>query len=197
MRSSRHVFLLFPLAFMLALSTAEAALDVGDRAEPFSLEKRDGGEAAFPGDFAGKVLFINFWASWCPECRVELPELKKIADRYKGRPFELLAINFDKRPSTAEKFLKKIKTDLVVLFDSKSEVVRAFGPVGVPASYLVAPDGTVVGKYIGFKEEYIEKYIRDIEAELAKAGDAALEMPSIPPPADTDAGQAAEEGPSE
>jgi len=182
MRPTLYALFVVSLSFIVAIPPAGAALNEGDKVEPFSLEKRGGGEAAFPGDFEGKVLFINFWASWCPECRVELPELKKIVDRFKGRSFELLAVNFDKRSSTAEKFLKKIKTDLFVLFDPKSEVIRAFGPVGVPASYLVAPDGTVVGKYIGFKEEYIEKYIQAIEAQLSAMEASAVEaQPSEAP----------------
>lgn len=143
---------------------ATAAVQEGDKVKPLVLEKREGGNFQFPQDVEGKIVFLNFWASWCPECKIELPELAKISDRYKNKPFIMLFVNMDRKRRAADRYLKKLKFDLFVLYDTDQETVKYFSPVGVPASYLIGSDGKVKKLYLGFKKEYIEKYIRDIEA---------------------------------
>ena len=136
----------------------------------FSLEKGGGGAFEYPADAKGKVIFLNFWASWCPECKIELPELVAIREKYRDRPFVLLAVNMDRKRKAADKFLQKAGLDIVVLYDNEQKVINAFAPVGVPASYLIGPTGKVEKVYVGFKKDYIEKYIKDIEALLIGAG---------------------------
>jgi thiol-disulfide isomerase/thioredoxin len=113
---------------------------------------------------AGKVVFLNFWASWCPECKIELPELAKMQQNYEDQPFVFLAVSTDRKQKAADKFLKKVGLNIVVLYDSKQKVVNTFSPVGMPASYLIGPSGKVEKVYLGFKKEYIEMYRNDIEA---------------------------------
>jgi thiol-disulfide isomerase/thioredoxin len=132
-----------------------------------------GGVARFPQDFQAKVVFLNFWASWCPECKIELPELAKIQDKYKGEPFVLIAVNIDKKRETADKFLKKLGLDLFVLYDTEQVLIKSFEPVGIPASYLIGPDGKVEKFYLGFDKYYIEKYTTDIEDQLKKIRSAS------------------------
>ena len=153
------------LAFV---APAGAGLAVGDAVEAFSLEKSSGGAFRYPEDAKGKVVFLNFWASWCPECKVELPELVEIQEKYKDRSFALLAVNTDRKRKSADKFVKKVGLDILVLYDSEQKLIQAFSPVGVPASYLIGPTGRVEKVYIGFKEEYIEKYLADIKALLER-----------------------------
>ena len=157
------------LASLLCVPPAEAGLAEGDVVETFSLEKGDGGTFEYPADAKGKVIFLNFWASWCPECKIELPELVAIRDKYRDRPFVLLAVNMDRKRKAADKFLEKAGLDLVVLYDNEQKVINTFAPVGVPASYLIGPTGKVEKVYVGFKKDYIEKYIKDIEALLIGA----------------------------
>ena len=154
------------LSSLLAPATGQALLDEGDPVPAFTLEKRGGGSVTLPDAYKGKVVFVNFWAAWCPECKVELPELSKVQKKFETRPFVLVTVNVDRKRKGADKFLEKIKTDLLVLYNPDQKVIRAFGPVGMPASYLIGPDGRVKKKYMGFKPEFIEKYITDIEAEL-------------------------------
>jgi len=68
---------------LVCTPSAQAELVVGDQVQDFSLEKTDGGILQYPQDVAGKVVFLNFLASWCPECKVELPELAKMQENYK------------------------------------------------------------------------------------------------------------------
>jgi peroxiredoxin len=153
---------------LASVAPAGAGLALGDAVEAFSLEQSSGGTFRYPEDAKGKVVFLNFWASWCPECKVELPELVEIQEKYKDRSFALLAVNTDRKRKSADKFLKKVGLDILVLYDSEQKVIKAFSPVGMPASYLIGPTGRVEKVYIGFKEEYIEKYLADIKALLER-----------------------------
>ena len=169
--------LIFVIASFVFAGPAKAGLGVGDSVEAFSVEKSGGGKFQYPEDAKDKVVFLNFWASWCPECKVELPELVKIQEKYEDRPFALLAVNMDRKRKAADKFLEKAGLDVLVLYDNEQKVINAFAPVGVPASYLVGPTGRVEKVYIGFKKEYIEKYVADIEALLEKGVGASSSSP--------------------
>jgi len=159
-------------SFVIA-GPAGAGLGEGDSVEAFSLEKSGGGTFQYPEDAKGKVVFLNFWASWCPECKVELPELVEIQEKYKDRSFVLLALNMDRKRKSADKFLKNVGLDMVVLYDNEQKVINTFAPVGVPASYLIGPAGKVEKVYVGFKKDYIEMYMADIEALLEKSAGAS------------------------
>jgi len=146
-----------------------AEVGSGDKIQAFSLEKRGEGSFTYPQDTEGKVVFINFWAAWCAECKIELPELDTIRNKYKDQPFILLAVNIDRKQKTADRFLRKVQLDLLVLYDQGQKLVKQFAPVGVPASYLIRPDGRVEKVYLGFKMDYIAKYISDIDQLLKTA----------------------------
>jgi thiol-disulfide isomerase/thioredoxin len=160
------LYVLVILAAVLALPAA-ARIGPGDKFVEFSLEKRGGGTARYPEDFRGKVVFVDFWASWCPECKVELPELAKLDKKYRGKPFALLAVNVDQSQKEAERFLERYPVDLLVLFDANQKLIQEVAPVGMPASFLIGPDGVVYKQYVGFQNGYIETYQADIEALLA------------------------------
>ncbi len=164
------------LATLAFATPVDAGLGEGDAVEAFSLEQGSGGTFEYPTDAKGKVVFLNFWASWCPECKIELPELIAIRDKYKGRPFVLLAVNADRSRKAGVKFFKKSGLDLNVLYDDEQKVINAFAPVGIPASFLIGPTGKVEKVYVGFKKDYIEKYIKDIDTILTGA-DAGKALP--------------------
>ncbi len=158
------------LATLVFAAPVYAGLGEGDAVQAFSLEKGSGGTFEYPADAEGKVVFMNFWASWCPECKIELPELVAIQEKYKGRPFVLLAVNADRSRKAGVKFFEKAGLDLVVLYDDEQKVINAFAPVGLPASFLIGPTGKAEKVYVGFKKDYIEKYIKDIDTLLIGLG---------------------------
>ena len=163
----RRVWILGFVAMALGVaSSVPAKVSVGDNVEEFTLEKRGGGTVRIPGELAGRVLLVNFWASWCPECKIELPELNKLSEKFKGKPVVLVAVNADRKRKAADDFLEKHPTDLMVVYDTDQNMIRAFGPVGIPASYLIGPDGKVEKHYLGFSEDSVEEYQKDIEALL-------------------------------
>jgi hypothetical protein len=99
----------------------------------------------------------------------------------------------DRKQKMADRFLQETPLDLLVLYDQGQKLVQQFAPVGVPASYLVRPDGRVEKVYLGFKMDYIEKYISDID-QLLKSG---YPQPPISPetaPSGPKAGATAEAG---
>ena len=156
------------LASLTFLPAAQAKVEEGQAVPGFTLEKKGGGTFTYPQDGAGKVIFLNFWAEWCTECKIELPELQKIKKKYENKPFEMLAVNTDRKQKIADRFLKKIKVDMVVLYDKGQKLIKTFQPVGIPASYLIRPDGKVEKIYISFKMDYIDKYIADIDRLLSE-----------------------------
>lgn len=134
--------------------------------KPFALPTEDGGTFRYPEDAKGKLVLLSFWASWCPECKVELPELVRVRKKYAKEPFLLLAVNMDRKRRGAERFLKKHRPDLRILFDNDQELIKRFSPVGVPVSYLIGPDGRVAKVYLGFQEDFIQLYQEDIDRLL-------------------------------
>jgi len=108
--------------------------------------------------FKGKVLLINFWATWCPPCREEIPMLKEIYKRYRDKGFEILAINMD--PENLKDFLKNNPLPFPVFVISE-DVERVFNIPGLPTSYLVDRDGRIVKIRLGIYRE-LEKDLSNL-----------------------------------
>jgi DsbE subfamily thiol:disulfide oxidoreductase len=105
-------------------------------------------------DFRGKVVFLNFWATWCDGCRDEMPSMEKLYREFKGKGFEVVAVNVkDKRPD-ALAFYKKLQLTYPVVMDPEGEVGLLYGAFGLPASYLIDRNGTVLGRMWGPADWY-------------------------------------------
>ncbi len=94
-------------------------------------------------DYRGKVVLVNFWASWCPPCIYEMPELTKLKKHFAGQPFEILALNVGEKKYRVRKFVKLINFNLPVLLDTSSETFDAWGVQTLPTSFLIDGDGRV------------------------------------------------------
>lgn len=94
-------------------------------------------------DYKGKVVLVNFWASWCPPCIFEMPELKRLKKHFADRPFEILAINVGEKKYKVRKFSKLIKLDLPVLLDTASETFDDWGVKTLPTSFLIDSRGQI------------------------------------------------------
>ncbi|GAB6066131.1 hypothetical protein JCM9492_12230 [Aquifex pyrophilus] len=110
------------------------------------------------GDFKGKVVLINFWATWCPPCREEFILFKEIYEKYKDRGFEIIAVNTD--PENLKDFLKEHELPFIVVV-ANDEALNYFNPQGLPTSYLVNREGIIVKKRLGIYRE-LEKDIKDL-----------------------------------
>ena len=107
-------------------------------------------------DFAGKVVLVNFWATWCPPCRKEIPSLIKIQDEYKDRGFSVIGISMDEGGrKLVSKFIKKLEVNYPV-FIGKAKTARGFGGVmGIPVSFLVDREGNLVKRLDGYISEKV------------------------------------------
>ncbi len=115
----------------------------------FELESLTGGKVNLL-DYRGKVVFINFWATWCGTCEVEMPSMEKLYQRYKDDGFEMLTISIDKDPSLIQPFMDKYNLTFPVLLDPESEIAKQrYKTTGVPETFIVNRDGLIIYKKIG------------------------------------------------
>ncbi len=102
-----------------------------------------GNEPVRLSDYRGKVVFLNFWATWCPPCKMELPSMEKLYERMKGRPFVILAVNVDESdPANVGRFVRDMHLTFPVLLDDGS-VSKAYRVNGIPTSFIIRKDGTI------------------------------------------------------
>jgi thiol-disulfide isomerase/thioredoxin len=130
-----------------ARSSIEADLIDAHPAPPIKLPARGGGQADLAA-LKGKVVLVNFWATWCPPCREEMPSLTQLAEQFDPQSFEVLAVSVDDGWQPVDKFLSP-QTPFRVVLDEGAQVSRAWGTSKFPESYLVDRDGRVRLKFIG------------------------------------------------
>lgn len=158
------------LVAVLALAGAElgqAALPVVGKAAPDFAVKSATGRNVRLSELRGQVVLINFWASWCGPCRLELPVLAKLDSQYRAAGFTLLAINLDDNRRNAEALLKKLGVQLVPMYDRGKGVARLYDVDTMPATVIVDRDGRVRYLHRGFLAEYEAKYQQQVR-ELLK-----------------------------
>jgi len=116
-------------------------------APPFTLKATDGKLHRLE-DYRGKVVLVNFWASWCPPCLAEMPSMQRLADRLGAEAFEVLAINVGESPFRVSKFMKLIGVRLTALLDDKGEIFKAWGGTIYPTSFILDREGRV--RYVAY-----------------------------------------------
>jgi peroxiredoxin len=121
----------------------------GGPAPDFAL--RDlGGQEIRLSSLRGKVVLLNFWATWCPPCREEIPSMVKLNRVMAGKPFQMLAVSIDQGGKPAiEAFFKESKSTLPALLDSDGAVGKIYGITGVPETFVIDTKGVIMKKVIG------------------------------------------------
>ncbi len=152
----------------LALSVSSAsAQGVGSRAPSFDV----------PGtvkpvrfaDFKGRVVYLDFWASWCAPCKQSFPFMNEMQAKYGPRGFSVIGVTVDQKREDADKFLVSTPANFLVAYDTTGKVAEAYQPKGMPTSFLIGADGKVRAVHVGFKDSNREALEREIEAALAAA----------------------------
>jgi peroxiredoxin len=100
-------------------------------------------------DYRGKVVLVNFWATWCAPCRDEMPSIQELKRKLGGRPFAVLAVNLDEPESRIRNFLAQMKVHFTVLLDPERQVARAWQARVLPASFVIGPDGRIRYSLVG------------------------------------------------
>lgn len=94
-----------------------------------------------------KAVLLNFWATWCPPCREEIPDLIKLQSDYGAKGFTVIGVDVGESPSKVSAFINKMGINYPIALDRDQEVVAQYGIVGIPTSYLVSSDGRIIGEY--------------------------------------------------
>lgn len=151
---------------MLALS-AQAALRPGDSAPDLKSFKLEG---ALP-ELSGRVLLVDFWASWCAPCRKSFPVMKELHEKFAARGLVIVAISVDEEKSAMESFLKKNPVPYAIARDPAGQTPKAFQAEKMPSSFVIGADGKIAAVHSGFEGAKTRaEYLEQIEAALKAAG---------------------------
>ena len=101
----------------------------------------------------GKVVYLDFWASWCKPCVKSFPWMKEIKTRYQALDFEILAVNLDTDRKAADAFLDKIQVNFLIGFDPEGNTATSYQLRGMPSSFLIGRDGKIYATHIGFRDQ--------------------------------------------
>jgi thiol-disulfide isomerase/thioredoxin len=118
---------------------------------------------------AGKVIWVDFWASWCVPCRRSFPWMNTMHEKYKDRGLQIIAVNLDRDRKAADGFLAEVPAEFGLRFDPAGELAKTFEVQAMPSSFLMDASGNIIARHFGFKMADADQYERDIEAALAAA----------------------------
>ena len=143
------------------------ALSAGEPAPALSLPTA-GGQAVDLERLRGKVVWVDFWASWCTPCKRSFPWMNEMLAKYRAQGFEIVAVNVDKRREDAEKFLAVAPAQFTVVYDASGKAPAAWDVKAMPTSYLIDANGRVAFVESGFRDERKAEVEAKIRAALAK-----------------------------
>lgn len=159
---------------LIVVSIGACALDVGDAAPvqnltPLLYQKQfDQKQAKISLEqYRGKVVYLDFWASWCGPCKISLPLLNELYRALSTNGFEVLAVNIDTIPSDAIKFLGRYPVDYQVVSDPKGDYTKQFSVVSMPTAFIIDRSGVIRDIHRGFKAKDIKKIEERVRSLLA------------------------------
>ncbi len=165
-----------PSAIRLALSTLPmicllaahaSALEEGDRAPAFAAPALTGEGTVELGKYRGKVVYLDFWASWCGPCLKAIPEIEEMRSEFPADQFQILAVNLDQKEKKALRFLEKNPIGYPSAADPKGRLPVQFGVETMPTSYLIDGDGVIRYVHRGFSRGDGSKLREEIRRLLA------------------------------
>jgi thiol-disulfide isomerase/thioredoxin len=119
------------------------------------------------GQIKGKLLWVDFWASWCAPCRRSFPWLNQMQTKYGGQGLEVIGVNLDNDKSVADKFLKEVPARFTLRFDPAGKLAQKFDVQAMPSSFLLDAAGNVLATHAGFRLTDSAQYEAQIRAALA------------------------------
>ena len=120
----------------------------GKAAPPLTLKDIHGANHDL-AQYRGKVVLVNFWATWCEPCRYEMPSMQRLREKLAGKPFEILAVNVDEPEARVRRFVTETLFDLPVLLDANKSVTRSWSVRVMPTTFLIGPDGRIRYRVLG------------------------------------------------
>jgi len=159
MKSGDFRWLQGPVFVLLALLLAppvgavppapwEADELIGKPAPEFRLAGLDGKRTGL-SDLKGKVVLLNFFASWCPPCKAEMPSMNALQKRFRDKGLEVVAVSSDRTGDALRRFLARVPVSFTVLHDPENELAHRYKVYALPTSYIIDRDGTLAKKIFG------------------------------------------------
>lgn len=158
---------LLPIALLLAAGAA-SALDEGDRAPDFQARSVSGDAEVVLHKLRGKIVLVDFWASWCAPCNAAMPQLEALSKQYPADQFVVLGVNVDKKLEDARRALERRPVSYANASDPTGMLPKRFGLETMPTSYLIDQDGVVRLVHRGFRNGDMDEIRKEIDALLAK-----------------------------
>ncbi|MEP6679010.1 MAG: TlpA disulfide reductase family protein [Betaproteobacteria bacterium] len=139
-------------AVLLAVPPLARAVAEGDAAPAFALPSATGDTVSLEG-LRGKVVYVDFWASWCGPCRRSFPWMNAMHRKYGDKGLSIVAVNVDRKRADAERFLVQVPADFPIVYDAPGATPAAYGVKGMPSAYLIDATGRIVAVEQGFRDE--------------------------------------------
>ncbi len=164
------VFIAAGVAFVLLSGDATPPpLGAGQAAAPFDLPALGDGPRVRLADLRGKVVLVNFWATWCKPCEEEMPSMERLHRRLAGEPFALLAVSVDDDAEPVKAFRDRLGLTLPILLDPQKKAAAAYQAFRFPETVLIDANGEVAGRFIGPRDWDSPTYRENIEALVRSA----------------------------
>jgi cytochrome c biogenesis protein CcmG, thiol:disulfide interchange protein DsbE len=157
-----HARVFFRYLLLISLTTAMPVF-AAELAPVFTLPGR--GQPVSLAALRGKVVYVDFWASWCTPCRKSFPWMNSLQKRYADQGLVIVAVNLDKSHELSDRFLSEVPAELTIAYDPEGKVASAYQVKGMPSSYLIDRTGRIHTSHIGFREETageMETTIKDL-----------------------------------
>ena len=142
--------------------------EAGSAVAPYFSSVTPGGQKFGLEDLKGKLLILNFWATWCAPCRLEMPSMERLYKEFKVEGLEIVAINFMESPKPIILFLEENGLTFPVVLDKKGEIAKRYGVHALPATFLVGRQGNFLARSLGYKDwhngetrEFIRALVKD------------------------------------
>ena len=158
------------LAVGLLPESAPAA-GAGQAAPSFSAHELDGSATLSLGAYKGKVVFLDFWASWCGPCQTAMPLIESLRNEFPAEQFQVLAVNIDENPAKAKAFLetRKVKIGYPSASDPEGRLPAIYGLKTMPTSYLIDRNGVIRSVHAGFRTSDMDGLRAEIRALLGRS----------------------------
>ncbi|QUM81545.1 TlpA family protein disulfide reductase [Moritella sp. 5] len=157
----RSFFIVVSVVTSLLFSTTIFAENKVSQAPTFVLPGIDNTQVNLE-DYRGKVVLVDFWASWCTPCIRSFPWMEEMVEKYGEKGFVVIAINMDQESILATKFLQRYPNKLTIAFDPQGVVAEQYEIMGLPNSFILNKKGEIVYKHIGFRLAELDKYETEI-----------------------------------
>ena len=128
-------------------------LQIPPDTDPLEIKLQDPtGRPISLAEFRGKIVFINFWTTWCLACVIEMPSMEKLHQKFKDKDFVMMAINLQESASRVKQFYKEYKLTFTTLLDTTGDVGAGLGIRSIPTTFILDKNGRIIGKALGPRE---------------------------------------------